>query len=116
MGTNCGSYAELPYDSGVTVSGKDEYLQGYDDGLAKGKRDAKFHRQGVHLAYLIAIGFALVILGFAKCGMSVEESHERVIENRCVNMCEPFRMESCGHEARTATCRTPEGFIVRSEK
>ncbi len=34
----------------------------------------------------------------------------------CEFLCEPYRLESCGEDAHTATCRTPEGFIVRSEK
>lgn len=35
------------------------------------------------------------------------------VESRCERLCEPYRLESCGEDSRTATCRTPEGYVVR---
>ena len=103
-------------DCMVTTTGKDEYLQGYDDGMAKAERDAKFNSQALHIIYLACIAILFIIYIGSRFIRAIGEHDEQAIENKCADMCEPYRMESCGYKARTATCRTPEGYIVRNEE
>ncbi len=118
MNVEDGSYADVASveDCMVTTTGKDEYLTGYEDGLAKGKRDAKFNSQALHIVYLTCIAFLFILYIGSRSFRAIGEHDEQVIENKCRDMCEPFRMESCGPKARTATCRTVEGFVVRSKE
>ena len=95
---------------------RDEYLAGYDDGMDKANHDARWDKQGIHYTYA-AVGIVLfVFLGVLKIiDWGVEET-QAVYVRRCADLCEPYRVESCAHKARTATCRTVEGYVVRVEQ
>ena len=77
-------------------------------GNPKPKPQPKVECGEIHLFYCILIGMLILV---PSC-MSWVDSWDR---ESCERLCEPYRTESCGPDARTATCRTPEGYVVRTK-
>lgn len=115
MNAEDGSYVDVASggDCMVTTTGKDEYLTGYEDGLAKGKRDGESARIDIHHMYIVLLILVLFFFAGMRSCAAFNESREQSYLDKCSDMCEPYRRESCGYKARTATCRTVEGYVVR---
>lgn len=64
---------------------------------------------GYLVLWIIAVGIVAAVVKFSM--QAVDKVEE--IEKRCSAMCDPYVVESCGVEARTATCRTVKGYFVR---
>lgn len=64
--------------------------------------------------YLIIGILALLILFCLGLAVSAPAFVCTVGESMCTDLCEPYVLESCGPYAKTATCRTPEGYITRT--
>lgn len=87
----------------------DEYFEGYDAGKAAASAKAEIARSNLHFGYLTAIVLMFMVLGAIN-------SCDALNESSCSDLCEPYQLESCGAHARTATCRTPEGYVTRTKK
>lgn len=56
---------------------------------------------------------AISLIVFAIWVVIQERREAKVLSRRCALLCDPYVVESCGKDARTATCKTIKGYAVR---
>ena len=64
---------------------------------------------GTIIAWTLAIGVSVFVIVVS---MLVMQKRDKIVE-KCASMCDPYVVESCGKDARTATCKTTKGYYVR---